>query len=292
MKKLPTALDGAEDQLQGLADDRAAAGGDGAGAGQVMRWRGRRRPASDGAAFRLAEIEEAGIDAVLLQEGFDVDELRFDRVAQHRGLLGDGGAAEEDDTRQHRRQRQADDGQPQRMRQLHHAAEQVGHGVEGDAEQHAGKDQEQRRGESPGEQQQGCEQHDADAADRDRPRQIVAGLKPIVSRICHVDSFPQNIRRPLFRQNAAGIKRRAARRFDAGVLRCAKRCLQRKATVGEDEMNFKWFGPVALLAALVYRRSDPDQPARPQISADGRGRDARRGQIGLRRRGRASGPQL
>ena len=37
------------------------------------------------------------------------------------------------------------------------------------------------------------EQHDADAADRYRPRQIVAGQKTIVSRTCHVDSFPQNI---------------------------------------------------------------------------------------------------
>ena len=34
---------------------------------------------------------------------------------------------------------------------------------------------------------------DADAADRYRPRQIVAGLKAIVSRTCHVDSFSQNI---------------------------------------------------------------------------------------------------
>ena len=79
--------------------------------------------------------------------------------------------------------------EPQRVRQLDDAAEQVGHGVEGDAEQHAGKDQEQRRGEVPGEQQQGGEQHDADAADRYRPRQIVAGLKTIVSGSCHVDSF-------------------------------------------------------------------------------------------------------
>ena len=42
---------------------------------------------------------------------------------------------------------------------------------------------------------QGGEQHDADAADRYRPRQIVAGLKAIVSRTCHVDSFSQNIAR-------------------------------------------------------------------------------------------------
>ena len=136
----------------------------------------------------IAEVEIAGVDAVLLEEGFDVDELRLDRVAQHGGLLRDGGAAEKDHARQQAGEHQADDRQPQRMRQPDDAAEQFGHGVERDAEQHAGEDQEQRRGEIPGEQQQRGEQHDADAADRDRPGQIVAGLQPIVSRNCHVDS--------------------------------------------------------------------------------------------------------
>jgi hypothetical protein len=75
------------------------------------------------------------------------------------------------------------------MRQPHHAPEQVAHGVEGDAEQHAGKQQEQCRGEVPGEGKQGSKQHDADAADPYRPRQIAAGLKAIVSRTGHVDSF-------------------------------------------------------------------------------------------------------
>ncbi len=62
------------------------------------------------------------------------------------------------------------------MRQPHDAPEQVAHGVEGDTEQDAGKYQKQRRREVPGEGEQGGEQHDADAADRYRPRQIVAGL--------------------------------------------------------------------------------------------------------------------
>ncbi|MET0708713.1 MAG: hypothetical protein ABWY82_18005, partial [Tardiphaga sp.] len=43
------------------------------------------------------------------------------------------------------------------------------------------------------EQQQRDKQDDARAADRYRPRQIVAGLKAIVSGTCHVDSFSQNI---------------------------------------------------------------------------------------------------
>jgi hypothetical protein len=109
--------------------------------------------------------------------------------------------------RQHARDHQADHRQPQRMRQPHHAPEQVAHGVEGDAEQDAGKYQKQGCGELPGEREQGGEQHDADAADRYRPRQIVAGLKAIVSRTCHVDSFSQNIAPPVIRQNRAGIKR-------------------------------------------------------------------------------------
>ena len=126
-------------------------------------------------------------------------------------------AAEEDDARQHARHRQAHDGQPQRMREADDTPEQVAHGVERHAEQHAGKNQKQRRGEIPGEQQQRDKQDDADAADRYRPRQIVAGLKAIVSRTCHVDSFSQNIVPAVFRQNAAGIKPVNARRFDAGV---------------------------------------------------------------------------
>ena len=103
------------------------------------------------------------------------------------------------------------------MRKPHDTSEQVAHGVEGDAEQDAGKYQKQRRGEVPGEREQRGEQHDTDAADRYRPRQIVAGLKAIVSRTCHVDSFSRDIARPVFRQNATGIKRERARRFDAAA---------------------------------------------------------------------------
>jgi hypothetical protein len=80
-----------------------------------------------------------------------------------------------------------------------------------------GKYQEQRRRELPGERKQGREQHDADAADRYRPCQIVAGLKAIVSGTCHVDSLLQNIAAPVIRQNRTGIKRRGARGFDAAA---------------------------------------------------------------------------
>ena len=178
----------------------------GVGVGRPARHHPRRRQA--------AEIEEAGVDAVPFQKALDVDQLRFERVAQRRGLLRDRGAAEEDDARQHACDHQADHRQPQRMRQPHDAPEQIAHGVEGDAEQHAGKYQKQRRGEIPGEREQGGEQHDADAADRYRPRQIVAGLKAIVSRTCHVDSFSQDILR---RQSFAKIGPGSSRSVRAGL---------------------------------------------------------------------------
>ena len=73
------------------------------------------------------------------------------------------------------------------------AAEAQGHGGLRGAQQDDGIGQAQGGREIAGEQQQCGEQHDADAADRYRPRQIVASLKPIVSRCCHVDSFSQNI---------------------------------------------------------------------------------------------------
>jgi len=65
----------------------------------------------------IAEIEIAGVDPVLLKEGLDADQLRFDGIAQHGGLLRDGGATEEDHARQQARQHQTDDRQPQRMGQ-------------------------------------------------------------------------------------------------------------------------------------------------------------------------------
>jgi len=115
--------------------------------------------------------------------------LRFDRIAQHRCLLRDGGAAEENHAGQQPREHQADNCQPQRMRQAGNVAEQFGHGVERDAEQHSREDQKQRRGEVPGKQQQGCKCDDADAAHRYRPCQIVAGRNTAISRDCHIDSF-------------------------------------------------------------------------------------------------------
>ena len=147
----------------------------GAGAGRC------RSPVGMDVRRGLAEIEIAGVDAVSLEESFDVDQLRFDRVAQRGGLLRDRGAAEEDHARQQASEHQADDRQPQRMRQPDDAAEQIGHGVERDAEQHAGKDQKQRRGEIPGEQQQRGESDDADAADRYRPCQITTGGTTIIN---------------------------------------------------------------------------------------------------------------
>ena len=151
--------DGAENQFERLAEDGAAARCDGAGAGQVMRgcrrrFRGRR---ARGRRIQIADIEIAGIDAVLLEERLDVHHLRFDGAAQRLGLLGNGGAAEEDHAGQQRRQQQTNRGKPQRMRKFCHAADLVGHRIECDAEQHACEDQKQRRGEIPGCDQQRCE---------------------------------------------------------------------------------------------------------------------------------------
>ena len=57
-------------------------------------------------------------------------------------------------------------------------------------------------------------------------------------------------------------------------------------------MNFKWLGPLALLAALVIGDQIRINRPGPQISPDGRGRDARGRQIGLRRDRGPSRPQL
>jgi hypothetical protein len=51
------------------------------------------------------------------------------------------------------------------------------------------KNQQDRRGEVPRKQQQRDEEDHADAADRDRPREIIAGLKALLGRIWHVVSF-------------------------------------------------------------------------------------------------------
>src|ERR1700722_15607098 len=159
------------------------------------------------AAPGVAEIEIAGVDPVLLEEGLDADQLRFDRIAQHGCLLCDGSAAEEDHARQQAREHQTDDRQPQRMSQPDDATEQLGHGIERDTEQHSGKDQKQRRGEIPGEQHQRCKQHGSDTANRYRPSQIVAGFRTIVSRKCHADSSPVRSDNSLS-ANPSRIKRR------------------------------------------------------------------------------------
>src|SRR5260221_558407 len=57
------------------------------------------------------------------------------------------------------------------------------------------------------------------------------------------------IGRSVFRKSGAGIKPVRARRFDAG--RSGVPSVHRSEATGlEDEMNFKWVGPVVLLAAL------------------------------------------
>ena len=98
------------------------------------------------------------------------------------------------------------------------AAERIGQRVEADAEQHAGEDQEQGGGKIPGEHQQCREQHDADAADGDRPGQIGAGFGR--SSLEMVTSCP--FRLPagaLFRQISPGIKPGPVRRFEAPAAR-------------------------------------------------------------------------
>ena len=91
---------------------------------------------------------------------------------------------------------------------------------------------------------------DADAADRYRPCQIVAGLKTIVSRDCHVDSF--SVRSTaLFRQNAPGIKP-MPRRFDAGI--AAPRGGQRRWTESPQSIA------AVRSDMLIRRRCRHDRP--------------------------------
>ena len=93
------------------------------------------------------------------------------------------------------------------MRQPDDAAEHIGHRVERDTEQHPRENQKQCRSEIPGEQQQGREYDDANAADRYRPCQITANLKAIVGRTCHFGSFQVNSSGTVS-PNVPGIKRR------------------------------------------------------------------------------------
>src|SRR5437868_2392960 len=79
---------GAQQQFEGLADDRAAAGGDRACTWQIARRRGTgsgwglRRI---GRSCRLAaDLEITRVDAVLFEERLYVDNLGFDGVAQYR----------------------------------------------------------------------------------------------------------------------------------------------------------------------------------------------------------------
>jgi len=63
------------------------------------------------------------------------------------------------------------------MRQRDEPAELAGRGIERYREQDAGKNQEERCRKKPGESQERRKEHCADAADRNRPGQIVTRLK-------------------------------------------------------------------------------------------------------------------
>ena len=210
---------GAQHQFQALAEDRAAAGRD-----ACRRWEacGRRRRSGRRGIVRrrrqAAEIEEAGVDAVPFQERLDVDELRFDACCSARSSAGRWWC------RRGRRcpttcppapgrrwsSRSACGSRTTRPSRLLMALSATPSSTPAKIRNSVAANYQVNS-------EQGGEQHDADAADRYRPRQIVAGLKAIVSRTCHVDSFSQNVAEPVFGQNATGIKRARTRRFDAGA---------------------------------------------------------------------------
>ena len=86
---------------------------------------------------------------------------------------------------------------------LDDAAEQVGDRTEEHAEQDAGENQEQRRGKIPGEPQQRRKGDRTDAADRDRPGQIVARLNARLIGSCHAASSPIVDSPVVFRQTGS-----------------------------------------------------------------------------------------
>ena len=147
--------DGAEQQFQGLADDGAAAGGERAGAGQVCGVGARRRAgaaSSEAGADRLPKSKKLVSMPFCSRKALTLTSCDlmvllstvacWAMVAPPRKTMPDSMPASARQTIASR----------SGCGSLHQAAEQVGHGVEGDAEQHAGKDQEQGRGEIPGEQ--------------------------------------------------------------------------------------------------------------------------------------------
>src|SRR5260370_33333608 len=78
---------------------------------------------------------------------------------------------------------------------------------------------------------------------------MVAGRKTIGSPDGHVDSFSQRFPTAIFRTTRPGSSGEA-RRFDGGML-----VVQSVSGIGSraraDGMNFRWLGPLALLAVLV-----------------------------------------
>ena len=153
---------GAEQHLQGLADDRAAARGDARRrSGRLCVGAGARRRRRRRIAMARPELPRSkklvstpfssrkaltftSCDLIVLLSTVACCAM----VVPPRKTTPDSSAASARQTIVSRSEcGSADD-----------AAEHVGHGVERDAEQHAGKDQEQGRGEMPGEQQQRGEQ--------------------------------------------------------------------------------------------------------------------------------------
>src|SRR5260370_16351944 len=78
---------------------------------------------------------------------------------------------------------------------------------------------------------------------------MVAGRKTIGSPDGHVDPFCQGFPRAVFRQTRPGSSGEA-RRFDAGML-VVQSVSGIRSRARADGMNFRWLGPLALLAVLV-----------------------------------------
>src|SRR5579872_2102151 len=157
---------------------------------------------------RIGEIEIAGVDAVAVEEGFHSDELRLDRIAQRGCLLRNGRAAEKNHTGEQSGKHNTDDGKPQPVWCRKDAAEQVGEGVERHAEQHAGKDQKQRRSERPGKKHEACEGDGGDAANREGPGEVASRLKTIIRWLRHDSRF--SLSSSLFRQKCPRSSRSGA----------------------------------------------------------------------------------
>ena len=134
---------------------------------------------------RAVERQEAGIDAAFFEESLHGDDLRADRRRERGRLLRDGRAAKHDHGGKQADQERADDHQPQDMRAADGAAEQVADRDEKDAEQHAGKQQEDRWRRVPYDREQCCEDDNSATAERDRSGKGTIGLYLACGRFGH-----------------------------------------------------------------------------------------------------------